>query len=160
MNPKGAPDPVRVYVLVSAAGLRQLREGAELPPSPAYAVTPALRRLHPQDDEEGLEYLALRAAAADHDAVGRCVIAAADAPAAPSAHSGDSVGNKGRRGGLGRVTGPGDIESARVDLAEGVGLDRIASFHVAEHDGAIGAEDDLLWYDRTELGAVLDLAGG
>jgi hypothetical protein len=41
-----------------------------------------------------------------------------------------------------------------VSISDSVALKRIASFHV---DGDVSQDDDLLWYDVTELPVVLAL---
>jgi hypothetical protein len=45
--------------------------------------------------------------------------------------------------------------ASAVTVSQPVPMQRIASFHVDEHD--VADEDELLWYDVTELEALLDL---
>ncbi len=52
----------------------------------------------------------------------------------------------------------GDVPS-RVEVLTRVPRSRIVSFHVDESPGDTGTAD-LLWFDVTELGAVLDLLAG
>ncbi|WNB86386.1 DUF6912 family protein [Cellulomonas sp. ATA003] len=124
----------------------------------AHAVTPALRALFPDEDDEGLEYAAQLAAADDSlERVG----AAAGAPRL-------------------RVVLSADVDDAAVDplddavpsavrVREPVPWSAVVCAHVDEPEAAgdvtdalTGDDDaverlderDLLWYDRTELGAV------
>jgi len=52
------------------------------------------------------------------------------------------------------VANGGGVASA-ITVSEPVPLQRIASFHVDETD--VAADDELLWYDVTELTGLLDL---
>jgi hypothetical protein len=132
----------RVYLPLDAEALRALARTRELDgvPLPAHGVTDALRAAQPAGDEDELEYAALWAAADACTARGaRRVVAAADVdPAwldpAPAGGSGDV--------------------SALV-VTEPVPLQRIASFHVDETGGS--EDDELSWYDATELPVLLDL---
>lgn len=136
----------RIYVPLTAAGLRQLADTGRIDgPVAAHAVTPALERAHPADRlEEELEFVALtEAAAAARARAGgtRRVIGAADV---------DSAAVTARPGGDGGPPGA-------VEVAEPVPVRRFASFHVDETAG--GDDEDLLWYDVTELDEVRRLAG-
>ena len=102
-----------------------------------------MRASAPTAGQEEWEYAALNDAAQTSGALltageTRRIVAAADV-------SSDCVGS----------AEPGDsvIESA-VSISEPVALKRIASFHV---DGDDAQDDDLLWYDVTELPVVLAL---
>ena len=137
----------RVYLPLDGPAVRTLRSARRTgtPPVRAYAVTPALERAHPADRlEEELEYAALvEAADAARELVGsgKRVIAAADLDSALVA----------------APTGGAGERASAVDLAEPVELRRIVSFHVDEEPG--GADEDLLWYDVTELDEVARLTG-
>jgi NTE family protein len=152
-DPLPAPSPIeesrstvtRIYIPLTASGLRSLStcgavEGA---PFPAHAVTQALRSSAPTAGQDAWEYAALNDAAQTSGALltageSRRIVAAADV-------SSDCLG----------PAEPGDsaIESA-VSISDSVALKRIASFHV---DGDDAQDDDLLWYDVTELPVVLAL---
>ncbi len=75
----------RVYLPLGPAGVRTLHEEKGVRVAEGFAVTTALERAHPGEDEEGLEYLALQEALAAALA-GRekpsalAVVAAADVP--------------------------------------------------------------------------------
>ena len=134
----------RVYLPLTAADLDALMDGLDLGPEPiaAHAVTPALGRPGIGTDEEELEHLAWVAATEEADALReddeRRVVASADVDA-------------------GVVSVPTGAEvPSRVELLARLPRSRIVSFHVDEHPGDTGTAD-LLWYDVTELGAVVDL---
>jgi hypothetical protein len=112
----------RAYVPLALAGLRALRDGGELPPGPAYAVTPALREAYadtPVRDDEDLEYVAMTIAArasltmldAADPADRRRIVVAVDAAVAPD-----------------------DAQPAYVRLDAAVPLARVASVHVDTDD--------------------------
>ncbi|MBT9255883.1 hypothetical protein KMZ32_10395 [Phycicoccus sp. MAQZ13P-2] len=134
----------RVYLPLTAADLEALADGRDLgtPPVPAHGVTPALGTPGLVTDEEELEHLAWEAAADEADALRdgdeRRVVASADLDA-----------------GVVSVPADGDVPS-RVELLAVVPRSRIVSFHVDESAGDTGTAD-LLWFDVTELGDVLDL---
>ena len=132
----------------------------DLAPRRVHAVTPALRAMFPDDDDEGLEFAAQLAAADDS------LELLAATPAAPRLRlvltaevSDDAVAG----------VDPGDAVPSAVDLLVGVEWDAIACGHVDEPAaapdvvGAIEGDDDaaerlderdLLWYDATELDAI------
>ena len=144
-NEGSRPTMTRIYLPLSASGLRSLSthgavEGA---PLPAHAVTQAMRAANPTGAQDEWEYAALNDAAQTSGALlaageSRRIVAAADVSSdlVCSAEPDDS-----------------DVESA-VSISEAVALKRIASFHV---DGDALQDDDLLWYDVTELPVVLAL---
>ena len=139
---------VRIYLPVDAAHLRELHEQARIAePPPAFAVTPRLARAAAGADTEELEYAAMLAAAA-HAAAQRGlvrvrrVVAAADLPAAVVAEPID----------------PLEVPLAQVRVLEPVLRRQVASFQVDELPGG-SSDDDLMWYDATELDTVRDLAG-
>jgi hypothetical protein len=134
----------RIYLPLNAARLRELASCRVLGPGPlaAHGVTDSIRAGDPNDDQEGWEYLAL-GEAAEASAVSltsgerRRVVAAADVD--------DSW-----------VTAAGaDGVASAVTVSQPVPMQRIASFHVDEKD--VADDDELLWYDVTELDALLDL---
>lgn len=133
---------VRVYLPLTPDQVHDVATHGRLASRPlvAFAVTRRLRGQHPGEDDEGLEYAALLAAADWANSNRglkklRRVIAAADIPAT-------------------LVTEPGvtaDRGAAEVTIAEPVTLRQIVSLHVDEQPKP-GA--DLLWYDVTEVAAV------
>jgi len=142
----------RIYIPLNAAGLRRLDADRAVTGAPflAYAVTDAVRASAPAAGQDGWEYSALsdavlRSAALRTSGEKRRVVAAADVapelvgPAAPT-DSGDS----------------GDfIEDSAVLILDSVELKRIASFHVDADEAS--EDDELLWYDVTELPVILAL---
>ena len=138
----------RIYLPLTAADVQTLVRSGEVVPSGAYAVTPALRSQLPSGHEEECEHLAMtdataaagalrdaRAGDARPDGGGRRVVAAADVDAAAVVVT---------------PARPGTPRSA-VALQGPVALRRIVSFHL---DEGPGGEEDLLWYDVTELDEV------
>lgn len=135
----------RVYLPMRGSDVRVLRTTRRTgtPPVRAYAVTAALERNHSADRlEEELEFAALMDAATvarGLAAEGRRIVAAADVDAVV----------------VGPPSGGAGQWPSAVDLAEAVELRRVVSFHVDEEPG--GADEDLLWYDVTELDEVVRL---
>lgn len=140
---------VRIYVPIGRRDLDDLAEkglldAARTSPRHAFAVTDKLRSQAAGLDVEELEYSAFS------DAVGasrgvrsspedRRIVAAADA---------DPTWVVVREGG----------PASSVEVVAPVPLSRIASFHVDEGAGGLaGDDDDLLWYDVTELDEVRTL---
>lgn len=122
---------MRVYVPLLVDELADVLAARALPTRPAYGVTEHLRTAAHGADEEDLEFEAMCQAldAARTLGAGRRVVAAGDA--APRGAGGDG---------------------ARLDGSGALGLGDVVSFHVEEHEGAVGTGyDDLLWYDVTEL---------
>ena len=143
---------IRIYIPLNASGLRSLHADGVVTGAPfvAHAVTDAVRASAPVAGEDECEYSALsdavlRSAGLLTPGEKRRIVAAADvepelvSPAAP-----------------GDFKAPGDFmdESAVVILGS-VALSRIASFHV-DADNA-SEDDELLWYDVTELPVLLAL---
>ncbi|WP_298460338.1 DUF6912 family protein [uncultured Cellulomonas sp.] len=149
---------MRLYLPVTLLDVDSAPSAGSLPAGRAHAVTPALRALFPDEDDEGLEYAAQLAAADDSlDRLGA-------APAAPRL----------------RVVLAADVDAGVVDAAlddevpsavhvrEPVPWSAVVCAHVDEPAAAddVAAaltdddamerldERDLLWYDRTELGAI------
>jgi hypothetical protein len=141
----------RIYLPLNASMLRALSAAGALEGAPlsAHAVTDAVQAAAPNAGQDEWEYAVLNDAALSSGAMldpgeTRRIVAAADV-------SPDLVGPA--------PAGGSAVESA-VSVTEPVPLRRIASLHV-DGDAAAGdqwAEDeDLLWYDVTELPVVLDL---
>jgi hypothetical protein len=136
----------RIYIPLNASGLRSLSTDGAVQgvPFTAHAVTAALRESAPTAPQDEWEYAALNDAAETSGAMltvgeSRRIVAAADV-------SSDCVGSA--------EPGDSDVESA-VSISDSVELKRIASIHV---DGdAAQDDDDLLWFDVTELPVVLAL---
>ncbi|GLU49693.1 DUF6912 family protein [Nocardiopsis ansamitocini] len=144
---------MRIYLPSTIGALaRALDEGAfRGGPLTAYAVTPALRARH-GDDEEELEYAALSAAAdasrrllaAEPGERARRVVIAAEVP----------------EGVVGR--GESADEPALVLVEAAIPLKRVASAHVddeaAADDVAAGRTEDheLMWYATQELRYLVD----
>ncbi|MCE1178884.1 MAG: hypothetical protein LWW86_07605 [Micrococcales bacterium] len=132
---------VRVYLALPRPALVQLADDSRvaLRAWPAAAVTSFLRSSMAEDDDEEREYAALwdiaRATAAESPGERR-VIAAADLP-------GSMV-----------TEDPQGEWVSRVVLDGELLLDQVASLHVDEQ---IDSDDELLWYDITELADVVDL---
>lgn len=135
----------RIYIPLNASGLRELSSRDEVRGAPftAHAATSAVQASAPSAVQDDWEYTALNDAAQTSAALlttgeSRRIVAAADV-------SSDTV----------RPAAAADagVESA-VLISEPVALKRIASFQV---DGDGPDDDDLLWYDVTELPVVLAL---
>jgi hypothetical protein len=134
----------RIYLPLNAARLRELATSRVLGPAPltAHGVTGSVRAGDPNGDQEGWEYLALGEAAEASAASlppgeRRRVVAAADVDGS-------------------WVTAPdADGVASAVTVSQPVPMQRIASFHVDEKD--VADDDELLWYDVTELDGLLDL---
>jgi hypothetical protein len=149
---------IRIYIPLNASGLRSLDAHRVVTGAPflAHAVTDAVRTSAPTAGEDGWEYSALsdavlRSAALLTPGERRRIVAAADlAPElVGSAAPGDSI-DSGSSGSSGDF-----IDDSAVLILDSVALNRIASFHV---DGDRASEDDeLLWYDVTELPVILAL---
>jgi len=145
---------VRIYIPLNAAGLRSLDTDGVVSDGPlvAHAVTDAVRASAPTAGQDGWEYSALSDAvlrSAELLATGetRRIVAAADVSPelvelAPPGDSGDSIGF---------------VEESAVLVTEPVALRRIASFHLDAEDAS--EDDELLWYDVTELPVILALIG-
>jgi hypothetical protein len=136
----------RIYVPLDAAGLRDLsvRRALAGPPLVAHAVTEAVRVAQPASDEEEREYTAL------------CDAAATSARLLPPGeHRRIVVAADVEPGWVDEVPQAEGTTPSQVMISRPVPLKRIASFHVDE-DGAT-EDDELLWYDATELPVVIDL---
>ncbi|WP_407341822.1 DUF6912 family protein [Pengzhenrongella phosphoraccumulans] len=153
---------MRIYLPATLLDLAPTPTGGRLALGPlrAHAVTPALRALFPDDEDEGLEYAAQLAAADDSlDLLGRT-------PQAPrlrlvlAADVADSEVS---------IVADDDAVPSAVDVAGGVPWDAIVCAHVDEPAAepqvvaALAGEDDalehlderdLLWYDASEFSAI------
>ncbi len=135
----------RIYLPLDGAGVRTLRDSRRIGSGPvrAYAVTAALERANPADRlEEELEFVALVEAAdvaREVAGAGKRVVAAADV---------DSTL-------VGAPAGGAVDRPSAVDVVGPLELGRFVSLHVDEEAG--GADEDLLWYDVTEIDEVVRL---
>lgn len=148
---------MRIYLPSTFAELDQ-RHG--LAPRLVHAVTPALRAALPDEDEEGLEYAAQLLAAddslermADRPVARRRVVITADVPevvveSVDDAHAASVVR-------LTTTIGWDDVACAHVDekAAEG---DVTAALDGDDDAMERLAERDLLWYDSSELGHLIE----
>lgn len=136
----------RIYIPLNASGLRSLDADRAVAGAPllAHAVTEAVRSSAPTAGQDAWEYTALSDAALTSagrltSGERRRIVAAADVPP-------ELVGS----------AAPADaIDESAVSISESVALNRIASFHVDDADAS--EDDELLWYDVTELPAILAL---
>ena len=127
---------VRIYGPATTSSLASLvTEGRLTGPVRAHAVTEAQRAAWPDGDDEGWEYAALMAAAADSaglrgpgDAPRRMVLAAD----------------------VGAVTPAGGDDATLVEAAGDLLWKHLASAHVDTVDDAAD-DDDLAWYATQEI---------
>lgn len=154
----GHTGTVRVYL---PATITDLADPDGLTARRAHAVTGALAAALPQDDDEGLEYAALLAAA---DASVLLVAAQPDAPRRRVVVSADVAVQA-----TGPVTGTDPAPSA-IEVVTTVAWSQVACVHVDEEaaegdvkaaiQGDPGAAErlvdrDLLWYDVSELAVLV-----
>lgn len=126
---------MRVYLPLLVGELDEVAREGVTPLRTAYGVTAELRALDPGADEEDLEFEAMCQAldGARSLGPGRRVVVAADA----ADRKGSGTG-------------------AELAGQESVPVTDVVSFHVEEHAGEAGTGyDDLLWYDVTELAALV-----
>jgi hypothetical protein len=161
---------VRVYVPATLSVLASLHKSAEIAPTVAHAVTPALREWYAEGDDEELEFAAftraaqeaLRLLGKDPEVGRRRAVISADVPAT-------SVSALSQ-----------DLGTSHVKLTEAVPLSAVAAVHIdsaeAESDVAAAAQaaeaaaagdsdaqftvdsaedHDLLWYAPEELSDLL-----
>jgi len=152
-NQGSRPALTRIYIPLNASRLRSLSTGGAIEgtPFPAHAVTEAVQASAPGSGQDEWEYTALNDAARTSEAMlapgeSRRIVAAADVsselvvPRPAGSPADDSAF---------------DSASDSAVLITGlVALRRIASFHL---DGDTPQDEDLLWYDVTELPVVLAL---
>lgn len=136
----------RVYLPLGPAGVRTLHEEKGIRVADGYAVTTALERAHPEEDEEGLEYLALQdalaaALGARESRTALVVVAAADVPS-------DRLDLR---------TPVTTAPYSRLALRDAVPVAKVVALHVEEPPAGASEEPDLLWYDATELAEVVRL---
>jgi hypothetical protein len=148
---------VRLYL---PATLLDLDRTGDLGPAVAHAVTPELRELFPDEDDEGLEFAAQLAAA---DGSFELLRSAPDAPRLRAVLALDVPDD---------LVGPADDDDLAVSavrLTGAVDRDAVACAHVDEPGAAADVEAalagdeaaserlderDLLWYDASELAGV------
>lgn len=126
---------MRVYLPLLREELTELARHGRTPARVVYGVTDELRRLDATADEEDLEFEAMCQAldAARSLGSGRRVVVAADAAARE-----------------------GSGEGAALLGEEALAVADVVSFHVEETESEAGeGYDDLLWYDVTELAALV-----
>ena len=149
---------MRIYLPVTLLDVDAAASRPDVDVRRAHAVTPALRELFPDEDDEGLEYAAQLAAADDSlDLLDRTT----DAPRLRVVLSADVAD--------GAVTVLVDEIPSAVELAAPVPWAAVVCAHVDEPaaagdvaDALTGDEEaverlderDLLWYDATELAAI------
>lgn len=137
---------VRVYLPVSAADLAALVADRRLPaPRRAHAVTAALREAWPDGDDDGWEYAALMAAAAESlgSRDGRRRVVAAD------------VGEVVEAAESGAPESPDDeAPPTLVEVVHDVVWRQVAAAHVDLSDGA-HEDDDLAWFATQEIPDLL-----
>lgn len=151
---------MRIYLPATMSELQKSHNRGGLGPRLVHAVTPALRKALPDEDEEGLEYAAQLLAADDSldlldgkaPAGRRRVVVAADVPealveAVEEAEHAPSVVR------LTSSVGWGDVACAHVDEAAAE-RDVAAALTGDEAASERLAERDLLWYDVSELGRL------
>ena len=133
----------RVYIPLNASGLRSLDADRAIGGAPflAHAVTAAVRASAPTAGQDEREYTALSDAVRSSAALltpaeRRRIVAAADVMA-------ELVGS----------APVGSIDESAASILESIALNRIASFHVDDDDA--DEDDELLWYDVTELPGIL-----
>lgn len=148
---------MRVYLPVTLAELQHVPP--VLAPRVAHGVTPALRALWPDEDDEGWEYAAQAGAAdgsvallaGDPDAPRLRVVVAADVPDAcvralddPPVPSAVEVVCD---------VDVGQVVSVHVD--EPAAADDVAAAAAGDEDALERLEErDLLWYDASEIGQI------
>jgi hypothetical protein len=149
---------VRIYLPVTLLDVDLAAPDAALAPGRAHAVTPGLRALFPDEDDEGLEYAAQLAAADDSlDRVGGSpdaprlrVVLSADVDPGVIGELDDEVPSA--------VTVRAPVPWSAVVCAhvdEPAAADDVAAALTGDDDAVERLDDrDLLWYDATELHTI------
>lgn len=166
---------LRIYVPTTVAGLRRLLDAEQLQPlsGTAFALTPRLREAWLSDDDEELEYMAMREAA--RASLRLLAAELAEDPATPprrvvvSADVDDVTLRPDLDDAVVRVAGPvpmGKLAAVHLDLAEAADAIREAAAVVDAADlgdpdaeFALGEAEghELAWYGVQELPFVLEL---
>lgn len=149
---------MRLYLPVTLLDVDSAPASGAVEAARAHAVTPALRALFPDEDDEGLEYAAQLAAADDSlELVGAAdgaprlrVVLSADVDDAAVGSLDDEVPS------AVRVRAPvpwSAVVCAHVDEPAAAG--DVTAALTGDDDATERLDDrDLLWYDRTELGTI------
>ncbi|HYO86311.1 MAG TPA: hypothetical protein VES01_07670 [Dermatophilaceae bacterium] len=170
----------RVYLAVDLIHLRALVASGRFDPAgvPVFAVTSAVRLAEPTQDEQEGEYdafvLASRAGAAcvastvmgaagsRNSGLGRVVVVSADLPT-PAVRDAIATGvlarypgNEVAEGSPGRLRH--DLTGYEVAVGGFVNLADVVAIHLA--DPASDPDEELAWYDVSELSDVLTQLGG
>lgn len=148
--------PRRIYLPLTHDQLRSLAADRVLA-APVLGLAPTLSRTDSRTAaaaaEEEAEFAAFSAAAERAGGAGRRVIAAADVP----------PGSLEQRAGGGDRAGDLGDGVLQVRTTADLPVRLIVSLHIdeatAETENASGAAPDLLWYDITELDAVIEELG-
>ena len=149
---------MRIYLPVTLLDVDAADPTGTLPPARAHAVTPALRELFPNEDDEGLEYAAQLAAADDSlelvgstpDAPRLRVVLAADVDPADVGALIDEIPSAVE---LRRPLPWAAVVSAHVDEPAAAG--DVAEALTGDEEAVERLDErDLLWYDATELGTI------
>ena len=152
---------MRIYLPVTLLDVDSADPAGDLEVPRAHAVTPALRELFPDEDDEGLEYAAQLAAADDSlerledtPAAPRLrVVLAADVDADAVTDLGESDDEVPSAVALRAPVPWGAVVSAHVD--EPAAADDVAEALTGDDDAVDRLDErDLLWYDATELHAI------
>lgn len=132
----------RLYLTVTADELRTLAQTRVVPARldgfAAGAPGRVDARTSPTAATEEAEYVAFRAAAGDPGEGSRRIVVSVDAPAEAFEETEAAAG-----------------EPAPVTTSEELPLRLVASIHIDEDAAPEDGEPDLLWYDITELDAVI-----
>jgi hypothetical protein len=157
----GQTEPVRIYLPVTLLDVDAATAASDQPTVAArraHAVTPALRELFPEEEDEGLEYAAQLAAADDSlellgtvaDAPRLRVVLSADVDADAVAVLDDEIPS------AVEVTAPvawTAVVCAHVDEPSAAG--DVAEALTGDEEAVERLDDrDLLWYDATELATI------
>ncbi len=149
---------MRIYLPVTLLDVDSAGTSGTVAATRAHAVTPALRELFPDEDDEGLEYAAQLAAADDSlelvgnapDAPRLRVVLPADVDEAAVTPLDDEVPSAVS---LGSPVAWSAVVCALVD--EPAAVDDVAAALTGDDEAAERLDErDLLWYDATELHTI------